>query len=233
MKKLIILLSILALNDNKNKIYCDIKGNVNNPGVYEIKDNYTIQNIIKDAGGLKKNSYTENINLSKKVTDEMVIYIFNKNEIKKQEELNNCICIPVYKYVDCPKEENKIITTTVTTTKIPETTKKSKEEITTTTTTQITTMPKTTKRSTTKRTTKVPTTTQQVTTTPVKENKLININTATVEELQTLKGLGEKKALAIIEYRKNYGPFEIIEDIMKVSGIGKSTYEKIKEYIEV
>lgn len=230
MKKLIILLSILTLNENKNKIYCDIKGNVNNPGVYEIKDNYTIQNIIEDAGGLKKNSYTKNINLSKKVKDEMVIYIFNNNEIKKIEEINNCTCTPVYKYIECPKEEieqNTIITTKTTTitTKAITTSK---------TTTQTTSIPTTTTHSTTKHiTTNVPKTTKQIITTKVKENKLININTATIDELETLNGLGEKKALAIIEYRKNYGPFEIIEDIMKVSGIGKSTYEKIKEYIEI
>ena len=65
MKKIIILLSILTLNSNNEKIYCDIKGNIKKPGVYEIKDNYTIQDIIEDAGGLKNNSYTDNINLSK------------------------------------------------------------------------------------------------------------------------------------------------------------------------
>ena len=93
MKKIILLLSIFLLNtSSKDNIYCDIKGNVNNPGVYEIKDNYTIKDIIKDAGGLKNRSYTDKINLSKKVVDEMVIYIPTKNEIYKLNALNNCDC---------------------------------------------------------------------------------------------------------------------------------------------
>ncbi len=61
-------------------------------------------------------------------------------------------------------------------------------------------------------------------------NSLININTASLEELTTIKGLGESKAKAIIEYRKN-NKFNKIEDIMNVSGIGSSLYETIKIYI--
>ena len=48
---------------------------------------------------------------------------------------------------------------------------------------------------------------------------LVNINTATVEELCTLSGIGESRANAIITYREQNGPFQSIEDIMKVSGI--------------
>ena len=61
----------------------------------------------------------------------------------------------------------------------------------------------------------------------------ININTATVEELDTLPGIGEAKARAIIEYRENESPFLKPEDIMNVSGIGEKTYENIKDYIVV
>lgn len=64
------------------------------------------------------------------------------------------------------------------------------------------------------------------------ENKLININTASKEELMTLSGIGESKALAIIEYR-NETPFEKIEDIMNITGIKESAFEKIKDYITV
>ena len=73
MKKLIIFLSLIAISNTKIIGYCDIKGNVINPGVYEIKENDTIKDIIDKSGGLKNDSYTDNINLSKKVTDEMVI----------------------------------------------------------------------------------------------------------------------------------------------------------------
>lgn len=62
---------------------------------------------------------------------------------------------------------------------------------------------------------------------------LININTASSEELQTLSGIGEAKAAAIISYREENGDFESIEDIMNVSGIGESTFENIKDYITV
>ena len=62
------------------------------------------------------------------------------------------------------------------------------------------------------------------------ETKLININTATIEELMTISGIGESKAKAIIEYR-NKNKFEKIEDILNVSGIGNNLYEEIKIYI--
>lgn len=59
----------------------------------------------------------------------------------------------------------------------------------------------------------------------------VNINTATVEELKTLKGVGEKKAEAIIEYRKKNGSFKTKEDLMKVRGIGKKLFESFQERI--
>lgn len=59
----------------------------------------------------------------------------------------------------------------------------------------------------------------------------ININTATEAELEQLNGIGKTRAQAIIEYRNNNGRFESIESIKKVSGIGASTYEKLKEQI--
>ena len=64
-------------------------------------------------------------------------------------------------------------------------------------------------------------------------NTKININTATKEELLNLNGIGEAKAIAIIEYRTTNGLFNTIEDIKNVSGIGESAFEKIKDYITV
>ena len=67
---------------------------------------------------------------------------------------------------------------------------------------------------------------------PVSQGK-ININKATAEELTSLSGIGEAKALAIIEYRETNGAFRETADIMKVSGIGEALYNKIKDDIDV
>ncbi len=61
----------------------------------------------------------------------------------------------------------------------------------------------------------------------------ININTATKEELMTLKGIGESRAEDIIRFREDSGKFRKIEDIMKVPGIKNTAFQKIKENITV
>jgi competence protein ComEA len=56
---------------------------------------------------------------------------------------------------------------------------------------------------------------------------LLNINTASAQQISTaLKGIGMKKAEAIVEYRENYGNFTHVEELTAVKGIGKSTLEK-------
>lgn len=64
------------------------------------------------------------------------------------------------------------------------------------------------------------------------ENKIVNINIATKEELETLPSIGSSKAIAIIEYRKKT-PFTKVEDIKNVKGIGDSIFDKIKDYITI
>jgi len=59
----------------------------------------------------------------------------------------------------------------------------------------------------------------------------VNVNTADAATLCTLPGIGGTRANAIIEYRTNYGPFERIEDIKNVSGIGDASFEKLAPYI--
>ena len=176
----------IIINDNTDNtsdklIYVDIKGQVNNPGVYEFRksDNARVNDLIEKAGGLTSNADTSLINLSKKLIDEMTIIIYSSNElneytsIKEELEKKLEICEITLKNKACIKEnENK------------------------------------------------------------NQDNLININTATEEELMSLNGIGESKAKAIIEYRKS-NTFEKIEDIMNVDGIGENLFESIKNNIAV
>ena len=93
--------SLAIENSNKaeseviqSKIHIDIKGAVKKPGVYELDSNLLINDAIISAGGLSKNAYTDNINLSKNLVDNMVIYIYTKSEFKKLNNKNdiNDVC---------------------------------------------------------------------------------------------------------------------------------------------
>lgn len=70
---------------------------------------------------------------------------------------------------------------------------------------------------------------------PVRESAavLVDINTATAEELEALPGIGETRAAAIVEYREANGPFRRIEDLTQVAGIGEGILEQIGDEITV
>lgn len=180
-----------------NKIFIDIKGAVKKPGVYELSSEDKVIDAINKAGGLKSNADTSNINLSKKLTNEMVVYIFTKNELKT--------------------------TTKNSTSSAPTTTKKS-----TTSTTKIS-----------DNTCHCETIeinnciNKEDNTSSNEDDSKININTATKDELMTLNGIGDAKAAAIIEYREQKGLFSSIEDIINVTGISETIYDKIKDNIKV
>lgn len=61
----------------------------------------------------------------------------------------------------------------------------------------------------------------------------ININSADVEELTDLPGIGPTYAKRIVEYRKEFGPFKKIEDLLNVRGIGDRTFDKIRDRITI
>lgn len=70
--------------------------------------------------------------------------------------------------------------------------------------------------------------------TPVKEEKVyINLNSATLEELMKIPGIGEKKANDILEFKRKNGAFKNPEELMEISGIKENTFNKISRYIYV
>lgn len=165
-----------------NLVYVDIKGAVKKPGVYKINSDKKIIDVITIAGGLMENANTDNINLSKKVTDEMVIIIYTDEEVKNSNIVDTVIKV-IDKECVCPNIQNDGCINT------------------------------------------------EINDSITNVNKTININTATLDELMSINGLGEAKAKAIIKYREENGYFKIIDDLLNVSGIGEALFEKIKEYI--
>lgn len=166
------------------KIKVEIKGAVNNPGVYELDNNSRVIDAIDQAGGLREDANTSVINLSKKLTDEMVIIIYTNDEIVNYETSK---VRTEYVYIEVESCPDKINDACI---------KEYQEE------------------------------SSDI------SNGLVNINSASLEELTSLPGIGEAKAKTIIEYR-NKEKFNKIEDIQNISGIGSSLFEKIKDYITV
>lgn len=72
----------------------------------------------------------------------------------------------------------------------------------------------------------------QVTPSPVSDD-LLNINTATVDQLDNLPGIGPTTAQNIVDYRTEHGPFQRVQDLMNVPGIGPATFDRLKDLIAV
>ena len=68
---------------------------------------------------------------------------------------------------------------------------------------------------------------------PGEAGSVVNVNTATPEQLETLPGIGEVLAAAIVQYREEHGPFTSVDQLMDVSGIGEVTLEEIRELVAV
>lgn len=168
-------------NDLKtnNLVKVDIKGKVKNPGVYSVSSDDRVLDVINKAGGATSDADTSVTNLSKKITDEMVIVIYSKSEVKnfvkvKEEEKE--------KQTACKNDVNDSCVDNDTKSNVI---------------------------------------------------KKISINTATIDELMNLNGIGKEKAEAIINYRQTNGNFKNISELLNVRGIGESIFEKIKDNITV
>lgn len=187
----------------EEKIYVDVKGAVKKPGVYEVDNNTIINDVIKLAGGFKSNAYKNNINLSKKVSSEMVVYVYTKTEYAKSKDTNissgEVICkAPDYNIDNCVDNKTSIIENGEN-----KDLDNSKNDD------------------------------KQSNSDNINNKTVVNINTADVKMLTSLSGIGDSKAETIVDYRNKNGNFKSIDDIMNVSGIGEALFEKIKDYITV
>lgn len=162
-----------TVKDDTKDLFVDIKGEVKKEGVYKVTSGMTVNDVIKLAGGLKKSAFTKNINLSKRVFDEMVIIVYSKSSLNNNVNNNKNDAL-------IKNEEKALISSSNSSSNL----------------------------------------------------SLVNINTASIDELLTLSGIGNSKAEAIIKYRES-NKFNTIDDIKNISGIGDSLFEKIKDYISV
>ena len=207
-EKEIVIEKIEEKNIEVNTVRVDVKGYVEKEGVYELDSNSRVIDAINKAGGLKKGANTEYINLSKKLTDEMIIIIYSNDDVSKFKEEEKEIIYIEYK-CECPDNLNDSCITekdTVNTNGVEEdkTEVEQKEE------------DKNNENS-----------------NETKNDNLISINSANKEELMNLTGIGESKAESIIKYREENDGFKNLEEIKNVSGIGESAYSKIKDYIKL
>ena len=96
--------------ETNESIYVEVKGAVQNPGVYAMNEQDLINDAINLAGGFLDNAYTDNINLSKKVTDELVIFVYTEKEYRNSTYSNTTSSNNDYQIDNALKNKVSIIT---------------------------------------------------------------------------------------------------------------------------
>ena len=96
--------------ETNESIYVEVKGAVQNPGVYAMNERDLINDAINLAGGFLDNAYTDNINLSKKVTDELVIFVYTEKEYQNNTYSNTTSSNNDYQIDNALKNKVSIIT---------------------------------------------------------------------------------------------------------------------------
>ncbi len=196
-----------VISNETKMVKVDIKGYVNNPGVFELSNASRVIDAINAAGGLKEDANTDYLNLSKTLQDQMVIIVYSNSEISKFKKSDEKV-IYIEKACNCPDNENDACI--------------SEEDV-------VNTIGRTEENSTTNNDSKTSSSTNK----NQQTNAIVSINSGTLQELMTLTGIGESKAKAIIEYREKNNGFKTLEELMNVSGIGEKTYSKIKDRIKL
>lgn len=196
------------LQNNKNKIIVDVIGEVNNPGVVTLNNGARIIDAIKAAGGKTEEADLSKINLAYVLEDGVQLYIPKINENINNNNKGNNSEITQESSIQMENLESKENTQVEYIR-----TDAGEEGIITT---------------------EVQSSTDNLNN-DFKNNtkEKININNASKEKLEELSGVGASIAQKIIEYRQKNGKFKTIEDIKKVSGIGESKFNNIKDKIKV
>lgn len=146
-------------------IYVDVKGAVNQPGVYTLNRGLRVQDAVAKAGGVSPNADMNHVNMAKQVVDQQVVYVPSRGEV----------------------------TTPLVGTESATGSMDASSE-----------------------------------TGPV-----VNLNTATKDDLMKITGIGDKKADLILQYRQEHGQFKTVDELKEVSGFGDKSVAKIKDQLAV
>lgn len=193
------------IEESKAKIYVHIDGMVKKPGLIELKEDARLNEAIEKAEGLTEKADTELINLAMQLEDGTKIYIPSVDDRKKNEE-NKKENEGIIGDETRLGEDNGIIKLGKEDGEIGSN-NSNKNSGKTTTKTSVA---------------------SNNTNVRKKGSGKVNINKASKEQLMTIKGVGSSTADKIIEYRNKEGGFKKLEQLLEVSGIGESKFNKMK-----